>query len=400
MDDPEEGRSILVARIQALIRELDRAEKAVEQIDPELRQRVQGRFFDLFGKQREALKRLREDVNNQQPLRACWSLFRDIRQRDCEPLFQECLALMQGSLVRTSRLDDDLCQIADALLYDLSRRTDILWGRFTILATQEFIFIADMPEIVRVRFPEVSIWSLPIAAHEFGHFVGARLEKERIGGGHVHPFQEFLEKVCGQDAKCAAFLHEYFADLLATYALGPAYACSCILLRFDPWDGYLDKRVHPSESKRVYWILSVLKKMDEAEAVRQRAYRGVIKHLKQVWEQSLESVGQPGTFEKRLGEETTQQLDAWLDELYFLAEDKLSAIWYRAEDWLRARTELSNPLLDNKPLALQDEYTLADVLNAAWWCRIQPGGEESARVQRVGERAVECCFKIGGILYG
>lgn len=388
----ERSRSILMARIQTLIQELDRAKRVVEQIDPDLRYRVRGPFLDLFERYGEDLYRLQHEVKNAQPLKECWYTFQDTRQK-CEPLFRECLALMQGSLVRRSGLDNGLCKIADALLYDLSSRINISWGRFTILAGEEFI--TDMAEIIRVRFPEVSIWNLPVAAHEFGHFVGPELERE-ISGKHYHPFQDFLAEVGGQDSQAVAFLHEHFADFFATYALGPSYACTCILLRFDPWTAYQDKRAHPSDAKRVHWILEVLNKMDEAEGGVQRSYQGVIGYLRKSWQQSLEVMGQPVPFEERLGKGTIKQLDEWLRELYFRLGDRVSGVWYRAEDWLRAK-RLSKQLLEDTPPELKDEHTLADVLNAAWWSRIQLEGRDSARVQQIGARAVDFCCKIGGI---
>lgn len=390
-----EGRSILLARIHALIQESDRAKKTVEQIDPNLGRRVQGPLFDRLAKHREDLKRLRQDVKNDLPLKGCWSSFRDTQERS-QLLFRECLTLLEGSLVRGFGLDDGLCQIADALLYDLSIRANIDWGRFTILAGEELINI-EMAEIIRVRFPEVSIWNLPVAAHEFGHFVGGELSQE-IGRGHRHPFTEFLEKECRHDQQCYSFLHEHFADLFATYALGPAYASTCILLRFDPWIAYQDKRQHPSDAKRVYWILRVLKKMDATEGGVKRSYTGIIKHLKAFWE-SFTAEGDPERLEERLGKDTIAGLDRWLEELYFQVDNRqfgVSGVRYGAEDWLRAR-QLSQQLPANAPLELADDYTLIDVLNAAWWSRMQPENQDSARVQWIGERAVECCHKIGGI---
>ena len=390
-------RLILMTRIQALIQELGRAEKAVEQIDPDLGKLVRGVFFDLFEEQRDALKRLQQDVNDL-PLKECWLNFRNIR-RKCDPLFRECLALMQGSLVRRSGLDDGMCKIADALLYELSSWTkNISWGRFTILAGEEFT--TDMADIIRVRFPDVSIWNLPVTAHEFGHFVGPKIEKG-MRGRHYHPFQDFLKKMCEQDKRCSSFLHEHFADLFATYALGPCYACTCILLRFDPYTAYVDKNSHPSDSKRVYWILKVLNQMDEADGGKQRSYRGIIDYLEECWQKSLEVVGKPERFEECLGKDTTRQLDKWMDGLYLLVDDKLSGVSgvrYSADDWVRAKM-LSKQLLKDTPIEAVGEYTLIDVLNAAWCSRIQPGCGDSARVQRIGERAVKFCYKIGDISY-
>ena len=108
------------------------------------------------------------------------------------PLFEESLALVEGALVRGAKLDNGLCQIADALLDELRTKADVAWGRFTILAEGEFF--GEMAQIIRLRFPEVSIWNLPIAAHEFGHFVGPELKQPGPFGTFRYPFQEELRK--------------------------------------------------------------------------------------------------------------------------------------------------------------------------------------------------------------
>ncbi len=90
-----------------------------------------------------------------------------------------------------------------------------------------------------------------------------------------------------------------------------------------------------------------------------------------------------------------------MDGLYLLVDDKLSGVSgvrYSADDWVRAKM-LSKQLLKDTPIEAVGEYTLIDVLNAAWCSRIQPGCGDSARVQRIGERAVKFCYKIGDISY-
>lgn len=384
-------RFTLIARIEALAQELHQAERAlnVQAIDSGLRERVRARFDKLIKQQRQALRIIAKEARNSQALDASWAAFDNIRL-NCAPLFRECLAFMEGALSRSAGLDQGLCLIADALLDDLSRRADIPWQRFTILAEGEFL--ADMAEIIRLRFPELSIWNLPVAAHEFGHFVGPKLEEKRADGISRHPFQDILERERLIDPQYWHYLHEYFGDLFATYALGPAYACTCLLLRFDPRTAHQDGRAHPASAKRAYWVLKVLEKMDEAEGVLTPPYQATIKRLRHVWLQTLKSVGQSADLDPA----AIVQLDAWLQELYLLVNDQVPGVRY--DGWLRSQrlvAELDTDR-DSSP-DLRDEDRLSDVLNAAWQCRLQHWEEDSHLVvRRIGQKALKSCHEIAG----
>lgn len=381
--------SILMAQIEALAENLRGVKRALDanQIDPGLREAVRNRFERLINKQQMDVDRLRGEVENELMLEGCWSAFRDIRQ-DCVSIFRESLAFLEGALIRSAGMDNGICQVADFLLDDLSHRTDIPWARFTILAEEEFF--ARMAEIIRLRFPEFSIWNLPVTGHEFGHLVGQELRVHKPDGTYRYPFQEILQREGQIEPRNEAFLHEHFADAFATYTLGPAFACVCILLRFDPGVAYRDGREHPGSAKRAYFILRGLGKMDEAEGGVVRPYGGIIEHLWDLWRQNLAAAGQP----ENLDQGIVPQLNEWLEELYLLLDTELPPR-ARYQGWLRAQ-RLSPELLSNKEAGriLKDEDTLADVINAAWMCRIQHWDEGSYLVRKIGEKADELCHEI------
>src|SRR5262249_44677181 len=143
--------------------------------------------------------------------------------RDAAPVFDECLAFVQGSWARRHDLDEGLCTMADDLLEDLAYRSDIGWTRFTLLATSEFY--RDTADIIRIAYPDVSFWSLPLAAHEFGHYIGPELVDTR-SGRREYPLQTRLKEAdaalpaqqkVGVQTKSAhtkkwQHLQEHFAD--------------------------------------------------------------------------------------------------------------------------------------------------------------------------------------------
>jgi hypothetical protein len=312
----------------------------------------------------------------------CWDDFRRMRS-DCRNLFSECLAFLEGALVRSAGLDDRICQVADALLADLSYRADIPWQRFTIMAEGEFF--TNLTEIIRLRFPEFSIWNLPIIGHEFGHFVAEELRKPDTSDLFVQILQgEGMHKPEEQDVR---LLHEQFADLFAAYALGLAFACTCILLHFDPGTADRDGREHPADAKRAHFILQALDKMDKTDVARPQL--GIIEHLRTLWRQSLEAVGKP----EPLAPEIIGQLNNRLDELYVRVVDRrLAGVRYTG--WSQASL-LSAELLSDKGAAqvladFDSKITLPDVLNAAWLCRIQHWDRDI----QISEKALNLCLEI------
>jgi len=378
-------RSILLAQLQALGQELQRSEELIgaPQIAGTLRTRVQARFELLIHQQRQAVQDLARDIPTAQSLETYWMSLHAIREQ-CGGVFRECLAFLEGALVRKAGFDDGLCEIADALLDEINRRADSRWDRFTIVADGEFF--ADMAEIIRLRFPESSIWSLPVAAHEFGHFLGPALEVHTADGRSRHPFQELLERARQQDARAGSFLHEHFADVFATYAVGPAYPFACILLRFDPTMAHRDGSQHPSNAKRAYLILKVLEKMDAGNGV-VRQFRDIIEQLRTAWDRMLVAAAQPSDLDPQV----VLALDALLDELWMLLNSYLPPK-LRYAGWLRAQ-QLAEELAPGKQAApkFQAGDKLVDAINAAWLCRFRHWNDSGAALQHIAARALLLC---------
>lgn len=365
-----DSRSVLLAQIEALGENLTRMTKAldqqdIEQIAPSLRRAVRNRFEWLMKAREKELDMLRKQVDGNLALDICWENFRTTR-KDCRMLFRECLAFLEGALIRGVGLDDGICQVADAILADLSYKADIPWQRFTIMAEGEFF--TNLTEVIRLRFPEFSIWNLPIAAHEFGHYVAEQLRK----GEPSDPFVTILhgEGRFEPDERDIRFLHEQFADLFATYTLGPAYACTSILLSFDPRTADRDGDEHPAAAKRVHFILKALEEMDRDSVAQPQL--GIINTLRSLWQGSLEAVGKP----EPLSPDVIGQLNSRLNQLYVqVAEKSQRLAGARYNSWSRAALLSAKLLSDKEATQLLEEHqreiTLPDVLNAAWLCRIK-----------------------------
>lgn len=392
----------LAGQIYALLDQLRRVEstlKDVERADPGLHRRVHVYFENEVRKQSEALGKELDRLDQKKPLETIWAKVSDTR-RECVPLFQECLALAQAAFIRGTWVDrigaegdPSLCQLADGLLEEVNDKSPVTWKGFTLLDDKEFI--ARASDIIRVSFPEVSLWNLPVAAHEFGHFIGPALTVKEPDGRTGLPFQKFLdeERIATPElspAQLDSYLHEHFADVFACYSVGPAYACTCILLRFDPVTARKLGGQHPSPACRVHLIFDVLRKMDEDPSGGMSVIRfePFLSYLQNTWEGSLDAAGVP----KEIGSEDVKRLHRWFRRMYHLVSDHLSTCRYRG--WLRAK-ELARDLHDDRAApAFTGKENLADVLNAAWICRLERETASVHEVEQIGRRAIGLCRQI------
>ena len=249
---------VLKQSISALFDQLNEAEAAVDaavacyqsaQVSPRAYHEDEELLRAAIEACRGSLRPLKEQVERpgNPPARtqpSWWETLAKVRSETALPMV-ECLAFALGPLVRgipwqgDRGLDNGFCDLADEMLRELGVRSPQNWSRRTVLSDSEFI--TDPAQIIRIRFPVTSIWDLPVAAHEFGHL---------LGQGSRSPLQPRIEALAyGYQER--NWVHEHFADLFATYVLGPAFACTCLLTRFDPsMDPTVNSETHPSHGAR------------------------------------------------------------------------------------------------------------------------------------------------------
>jgi len=386
-----DARSALTARIGSLRWRLYQVNQTIQApaLDAHLRGRVGPRFDKLLSQQLATVKKLEQQVSNGQPLAACWHSYDDL-DRECNALFEECLGFVQGALARKSGVDGGLCRLADDLLDDLAAWSDVGWRRFTLLATAEFY--REIAGLIRISFPVVSLWDLPIVAHEFGHYLGPELQ-ESAGGKRVYPFQVMLEAADEErpaywplpHTKAWYHLNEHFADLFATYSLGPAFACSFILSRLNPIHAHSEQATHPTHAKRVHSVFWMLEEMNRLGGF-QKPYRGLIDALQSLWEESLKESGQ----EISLPDAEVSRQEGRLAELHDLLERTTPPqLAYQIGDWQRSQViddALRAPHWEPAGVDL-GEGSRRDVLNAAWLGRLRLDGGSDWEAMDVAKRA-------------
>jgi hypothetical protein len=263
--------------------------------------------------------------------------------------------------------------------------------RSSLAILAEGNFFTESTGVIRLTFPDCSIWNLPVAVHELGHWAGPRINKP---DGSV-PFRDKLQQMTGAYPKAAeaererSFWREEFSDVFATYALGPAYVCSCLVVVFSPTDSFAckDGKTHPAHAKRAYLMLEMLKGMSLAN---HNQYDNIAAYLSDLWERNLKAAGQA----KCLDQTLLSQLGNRFLDLYAILV-LAPSVEYKA--WTRA-TELAEGLKGNQAVAqlVKPGDRIADVLNAIWLWRIGQSNVDDARLQSIDTKAFALCRNIMG----
>jgi hypothetical protein len=284
-----------------------------------------------------------------------WATLSDVSVK-AQRLASETLAFLGGVAVRGFGLDGGACDLADVLLRRLARDLEVERRFVTLPASSEYIDV--LSEVVRIRYPGNGIWDLPVALHEFGHYL-----VPRIGLRRGQPVQAVIDRERGIKPFLGAFAEELFCDVLATYVGGPAYGF-CLAARLDPSTADRDNRpTHPSPAKRMTGVLLTLDALQAAWTEAGGA-GGNLEELRDdvaaSWERRVRSA-RPGV--------ACTSADAWSTGLtteFLTILDADDACLNRRFDEAAATLEVSVALQGGG--GLPDRSFLA-VLNGAWAAR-------------------------------
>ncbi|MBP0455716.1 hypothetical protein J5Y04_40275 [Kitasatospora sp. RG8] len=374
---PNEAGALLQMRAAALLRETGVAIEQLGAIKPAaLRKRVELRLATDLESRRQDLRKLLDGGGG--PLSdGAWNKLHRLRT-ELDALFEETLALMEGAALRKAGLDGG-CLLADRLADEISVLTPENWNAFTVLDTDEFY--AGSTRVIRVRFPADSFWDLPVVAHEFGHFVGTTLTVMRRGK-EVLALEEELADAGSPDHR--SWLHESFADVFATYVIGPAYGLSCAFERFNPVAADKDDD-HPAPNTRLALIEGVLAAY--ADGHPHDGYDRMISRIHDVWAAQTTEAGVHGTIGLR------EPFGRWLAFSLGLLRAALPLAAY--DGWWRT-TVLAKQLGDGERVDDVTKWSLRDIVNAAWLARtVAPGGEATDRIaQRAHALAELRCLEV------
>jgi hypothetical protein len=293
-------------------------------------------------------------------LNGAWDDYLKKVDKESQPVLTEYVEFLGGLALRHTGLDAGVCQIADELLSTVDRIERTGSGSLTIPARHEAM-TAEVARIIRLGYPEWTIWALPLVAHQFGHLVVSNNSE----------LQKFIEQETPRQAR-RFYLQHYLADAFAAYTLGPAYACAALFLRFNLVFAYKENRgdQRPAPAKRAHIIFSMLEWVNKNGKDRKTPYAGIIDRIRDEWDAALQQNKHTG----KLEEQEDKKLKEYVDFL-----GKILLRWFpvlRPPKWESLQV-WPDQLLQNtgKDIKVDGTEEFRDVLNAAWVCRISQSAQ-------------------------
>jgi hypothetical protein len=366
-------------------------------------------WHELFQLIEARVNRLQGEVSvlqEQSNLTEAWQKYNQILDTSRD-IFQECLDFLGGLALRYRELDDRILELADELIEDCKRNQPYrfkppMW----VGPTSQEILRMTFGRIIRVRFPEWSIWTLPYVAHEYGHVVyetarGSNEEDEglyKVETDLKSCISNQIDCVMQQDSDIATMsveirrgearklVEELFADFLAVFVMGPAYGCAAINLRLSPNSNIK----HSTETKSTNLVLDnkrammIFYSMDFLFKNARYEWPGSLAtELRTLWDRSCsQAITSSTPKESRILEQYVSELasclvkDAWRG--YPFSPDGVTGwavveSWYNT--WQREFQEHRYPTLKDIDRVLSNgQGTLRDALNLAWLLRVFPNG--------------------------
>ena len=349
---------ILPGRVAAVGQRLAAARRFLRDRDTPAGIRAEAFFANdgerLSGELRTLSRQIRDGDADGTGSRA-WRTLRGL-EREVEAFLGEAFALLAGA--RLVELEAGhgpeeaaLHRGAEGLLHELGVDVGIPWDGLVVPALGWAL--SPRPGVIRLPFPMSGPWELPLAAHEFGHVVEERLvgprgmpEVRNAVRAHANP----------------AHLRELFADLYATWAVGPAYGFATVLLRLSPGDG--GGPTHPADDLRADWILGALRR--SGRRVKNAEWDAAVDRLEAARPvpSGADAWDDEGGREDAPAGPGEAELDGFIELL-----DQVPGIAY--DGWHRTLNlrDAMDPARRGTP-ELPPGGTVRDVLNAAWMARL------------------------------
>jgi hypothetical protein len=295
--------------------------------------------------------------------RKFWQVYENLLVKQARPLFGEYVDFLGGLTLRDTGLDDRVCEMTDFLLGGFKTVT----RHYLPIPSRTAALSSALDSVVKLGFPEWTLWGVPLVAHE----VGLALAHD----GRAEDVHDLLEKWCR--TRPSGEVTELFADAFGAYTIGPAYGYAAMLMRLQP---HHDEPSRPDEARdvdRARLILRVLRALGEPGTT----YRAQESRLQEIWKSAVVTLAEPGAAERAATEaDGPAEADDWLDdfhaEMLELFKRRSSIQPFDDTRWADVQTEW-NEYLRGSGSAPQMQEEAGDVLallNMAWAARIETPG--------------------------
>lgn len=304
-----------------------------------------------------------------------WARYRDAERR-CNRLFQEFVELIGGLAFRDRTQDEWFFKTADHLMRVCAQQVQDHSYRTVALPGMHDTIRSGLAQLIRLRFPDWTVWALPLAAFGFGrtYITGRRDKPKRIR----RKIQERLE--LDPDEPLDRDVETLLADVFATGAMGPAYALAAMRLRLTPED-----------NDRAYSILHTLELLGPHDA-------DLLQGLREEWE-SCVAVTPPTQAEHDALKERVDQVfsvyQIYLRESARYPEGKWTNATWLLDRWSQLY-EADPTEAPHVPPGERAHIHVPEVLNAAWFGRWQGATRKGQewKDDDLAEAARRACIEI------
>ncbi|MER6958395.1 hypothetical protein [Streptomyces sp. NPDC000618] len=324
---------------------LTRARNIAVRLDSSHSRQLEDGLSTRCSKITRKVEKLRADLSklpDEADCRSVWVQYETLVSGQCDELFADYVDFLGGLTLRDTALDGQVCTIADGLLAEI-----LLDQKRLALPSRRGTLRSALDYLVRLRFPEWTIWELPFVAHELGLSYNA----------HEQPLNDLVNAgIVGHEPQ---FVCELFADAFATYTMGPAYACAATLLRFQPQHDDHNPKTS-SDVERAVVIFELLACMDPTG---HSEFSAVVYTIEKRWQQAMANVVQP--YDPEVLREFTRRAHGALTDSARLQR-------FEPRDWKIAMESLKAALSgerDGQPWP-NVPWTVRDLINVAWGARL------------------------------
>jgi hypothetical protein len=328
---------------------------------PDLQQVLENKTGEALGKVRTLNQQIQriQPGGDQGP--KIWDGLRKATAEQNEKLFAEYIEVLGGVALRDSEFDEGISDVADELLRSYTGQARPPKA-LTIPGRQQGCLLETFKRIIRVSFPDWSIWALPATALEFWKVIGNEEKLPAIKTAISNLSEKDQALIRPEHWNC-------LGDAFATYTMGPAFPLMVVTLMLDP---QVEADVNHFRT-----ALVMLERMD-ARRKGEAPYSGIRARLLTEWNSARKQVGKAPLDVNPDDPESDNISDPEGTGLRLLIEifgrilEAGSAaftpeIWAEAQKWA--------PLLvQNRvdKIQIPQGAELRHVLNAAWLARIDP----------------------------
>ncbi|MFI5712843.1 hypothetical protein [Kribbella sp. NPDC051620] len=301
-------------------------------------------------------------------LRELWREYEDLLITEGRPLFGEYVDFLGGLTMRDTELDDRVCAMTDALLSGFKSVT----GHYLPIPARQAALSNALDSVVKLGFPEWSVWGVPLVAHE----VGLALARDPREGDIQGLLDEWTTEASRER------LTELFADIFAAYTVGPAYGCAVLLLRLHPHHDEQPGEDEARDVDRARLLLETLRAGSDPDS----EFRKTVRRLATMWNDAVITLAAPGAAAAAADAvappDESDWLDRYLDAVLAVLDRRGAIERFGHQRWAEGLAQWGKELDQLGQMRGTPGDVLA-VLNLAWAQRLETPAVSEAMGRRV-----------------